>query len=552
MMLSGNAQIQIFEQMTAVKKFQIPANEESTQTYNLLEKTFNKLDDAAFYAKAPAQKSIKDAQDLLGQALMQIDNLNELVPTKYEPRVQKLKNQLNVQLGALINAYQAESQKDSPEFDELQWKLFQTYPPIKKDLSLLRTDLINHTNKKLDEVTMLSTSLFERGLMIFILVLLVSGGLVFLALRRSIVSPLRETINFLEEISLGKLDVRLSSTGQDEIGRMRAALNRFTEQLEHKIQHLQGISEGNLTEHLQPASHDDQLGETINNMRESLKVSRSLLLGEIEDHKHSKRTLEETQAQLVQSEKMSSLGQLVAGVAHEINNPVNFLQSNFFAIQQSIQEIHDLLFELLPDDDEAADIRNAFNSEFDKIHRFKTNHEVGTRRLAEIVSSLKSFTRHDQAEVQKIEIAEVINDTLVILHNKIKKVDFSVDNQSKQHIYCHASQLGQVFLNLVNNAIYASELNDNPSPEVKVKVWDESDHLLLTVSDNGPGVPEEIAAKIFDPFFTTKPIGEGTGMGLAICYRIIESHKGEFTLEKQEQGACFQLKLPFNGLKEHF
>lgn len=263
--------------------------------------------------------------------------------------------------------------------------------------------------------------------------------------------------------------------------------------------------------------------------------------------------LNATHSQLVLSEKMASLGQLTAGIAHEINNPINFVYAGINALDKNIE--HSLkLTELYTsmNGGQNVDLLNQIKElnqrvNFDElkidIRSLIKDIRIGATRTAEIVKGLRNFSRLDEAERKMANIHEGIDSTLILLRNQIsdhiqliKKFDENISL-----IYCYPGQLNQVFMNLLSNAIHA--IDDKGKIEITTINADE--HVEIHFKDSGVGIPEEVREKIFDPFFTTKDVGEGTGLGLSISYGIIEKHNGSIKVESKEgKGTKFVISLP--------
>jgi ammonium transporter len=285
------------------------------------------------------------------------------------------------------------------------------------------------------------------------------------------------------------------------------------------------------------------------------------------------KELKQTQNQLIQAEKMSSLGQLVAGVAHEINNPVSFVYGNLIHAQNyakdllRILELYQQQFPepgaLIQSEVEIVDL-DFIKEDFPKLVE---SMQVGADRIREIVRSLKTFSRHDEAELKTIDIHQSIESTLMILSNRIKAngkylgIEIIRRYNNPLKIECYGGQLSQVFMNILCNGIDALHeamekryftQSENGNFLKKPKIWittslDQSQqNLQIKIADNGPGISSESAVKLFDPFFTTKPIGKGTGLGLSISYQIVvERHQGRIWCNSQpETGAEFVIEIP--------
>lgn len=280
----------------------------------------------------------------------------------------------------------------------------------------------------------------------------------------------------------------------------------------------------------------------------------------VEDLKHA-------QVNLVQNEKMSSLGQLVAGIAHEINNPVNFIYGNLSPTQDYIQDLVDLIqlfLKYLPEppieiQEKIEEIDLTFILE--DLPRILQSMQIGSERIRDIVLSLRNFSRLDEAVMKAVDIHDGLESTLMILQSRLKSqkdrigIDVIKEYGNLPKIECHAGQLNQVFMNLLSNAIDALEEAIAAQPELKPQIiirteLCDGNHLKIYVIDNGIGMGAQAKEKLFDPFFTTKAIGKGTGLGLSISHQIIvEKHDG--TLECQSnfgEGTTFIITLPIRHI----
>ena len=251
--------------------------------------------------------------------------------------------------------------------------------------------------------------------------------------------------------------------------------------------------------------------------------------------------LRETQSQLVQSEKMASLGSLVAGIAHEINTPVGAIKSMHDTLMRAVAKLRRRLEERFPDDlMDDRQIRMAF----DIIGDANEVIETGASRVTEIVRRLRSFARLDEAELKKIDIHEGLEDTLTLVHHEIKHhIKINRDYGKLPPLSVYPGRLNQVFLNILNNARQAIE----GKGEITIKTWEEYRKAHIAISDTGAGISGENLKNVFDPGFTTKGVGVGTGLGLSICYKIIQEHRGEIKVESEVgKGTTFTIVLPMN------
>ncbi|WP_204151882.1 PAS domain S-box protein [Leptolyngbya sp. CCY15150] len=297
------------------------------------------------------------------------------------------------------------------------------------------------------------------------------------------------------------------------------------------------------------------------------KQAEAQLRQQTADLEHALHDLQRTQAQLVQSEKMSSLGQLVAGVAHEINNPVNFIYGNLTHATDYIRNIVSLLGhyrQRYPSPGEEIETQiEDMDLDFlvEDLPQLLGSMRIGAERIREIVYSLRTFSRLDEADLKAVNIHEGIDSTLLILHNRLKpKHNSEGIDVVKQYgdlplVECYAGQVNQVFMNILSNAIDALEDHMKDHPEVyqgtKAAIAIHTERatpgwIRIRIVDNGPGMPESVRRQLFDPFFTTKPVGKGTGLGLSISHQVIcDRHKGSLTCHSTPGvGTEFVIMIP--------
>ncbi len=379
------------------------------------------------------------------------------------------------------------------------------------------------------------TSVISLGCGIFALA---AGYLLSITISKPI-KQLQQAVVYLTE---GKLDTRVSIRSQDEIGELATSFNKMADDLQHSR---------------------DELVKTNEQLRDEI-VERQQAETELQQ---ALKDLQKTQTQLIQSEKMSSLGQLVAGVAHEINNPVNFIYGNLHYTDDYIQQLL-LLIKLYQNyypypEPEIQNAKKEADIEYiiEDLPKILSSMKMGAKRIREIVLSLRIFSRLDEAEFKTADIHEGIDSSLLILQYRLKaqnnhpEIKVVKEYGEMPKIHCFAGQLNQVFMNLLANAIDALEEGFQkelcPNPLIRISSEQVNENAVIRIADNGAGIPEEIQSRLFDPFFTTKPVGKGTGMGLSISYQIItEKHGGSLQcISSLGQGAEFVITIPMRTVK---
>lgn len=303
--------------------------------------------------------------------------------------------------------------------------------------------------------------------------------------------------------------------------------------------------------------------KVLNDNEQLIKEQNSLLERKVrartDELETALRTLQNTQSQLVNQEKMASLGQLTAGIAHEINNPINFVSSNITPLKRDIKDIMEVIeFYRSSGEKEFSEStkREAKQLEEDleldyvleEVDQLLKGMDDGAKRTVEIVKGLRIFSRVDEQDIKKVDLHDGINSTMILLNSTIpSKIRIVREFGELPLVECLAGKINQVFMNVLNNAVHA--LNDHldkiADPKITVRTKPYADHVVVEIEDNGPGMPEKVKQRIFEPFFTTKAVGKGTGLGLSIVYSIIENHKGTLEVVTEEgQGTTFIISLP--------
>jgi len=300
--------------------------------------------------------------------------------------------------------------------------------------------------------------------------------------------------------------------------------------------------------------------ETIDALKNEIKKLRDEIVNISESSEKQKRELELTlknlklaQSQLIQAEKIASVGVLTAGIAHELNNPINFMSGNVFPLQQDLKEIFSVL-EKYEQVIEKNDLSNYF-TEVDslkekmdfsyliqEIYSLLKGIEEGASRSSEIIKGLRSFSRLDEEACQFYDIHEGIDSSLVLLQNKLKdKIIVRKEYGDFEGLECFPSKLNQVIMNILTNSIQALDKGG----ELFIQTVSSAIGIKIIIKDNGPGMPPEVKDHIFEPFFTTKEVGQGTGLGLSISYGIIEKHNGNIdVISEPGKGTEFIISLP--------
>ncbi|MCB0370117.1 MAG: HAMP domain-containing histidine kinase, partial [Bdellovibrionales bacterium] len=300
-----------------------------------------------------------------------------------------------------------------------------------------------------------------------------------------------------------------------------------------------------------PVKNNTEIGlltESFNQMSTKIWQARSDLNKKVKELEEANKMLIETQKKLVHSAKMISLGELVAGVAHELNNPISFIYSNMTHLSDYSNKLIELIKISESNPAQLNEKKEEFEFDFIQKDLPKLIHscEEGARRTRDIVLGLRNFSRLDEAQVKKVDLRELMDTSLNLVQGEIKnKIEIDKHYEEIPLIKCYASQISQVFVNLLSNAIQAMESNGKIWITMKPTDKDNTSSIVISIQDTGKGIKAEYLDQIFDPFFTTKPVGKGTGLGLSITYGIIQKHGGDIQVKSSENvGTEFIITIP--------
>lgn len=365
---------------------------------------------------------------------------------------------------------------------------------------------------------------FKDSLQRIVFAFLTFGLIASYYMTKIIIGPIEELLKGTQEFSKGNLSYRFKSSKYSEINELVKTYNQMAENLESLYTELENKVRARTAE---------------------LEISN--------------KELKSAQAMMVHSEKMRSLGQLVAGITHEINNPINFIHGNLVHLKNYSHALLELIscYEGLEgeiNEEKRAEIQKVktrIELEFLKedLPALLKSCQEGTARTKDIILDLKNFSRLEEMVVNDIDLKKEIDTTLNILHNKIKgKLEIIKEyDEGVPHIEGFGGQLNQVFMNILDNACYATVKDD----KIFIRLKKSEDSVIIQFEDTGSGMEQEQLSKIFEPFYTTKPVGEGTGLGMSISYKVIQNHNGDISVESEKgKGTIFSIKLPIKMKKK--
>lgn len=380
---------------------------------------------------------------------------------------------------------------------------------------------------------------FRTGLTILILLVLLVTG-VLLLLRR-LTQPLRNLINKIQ-------DQGPTHASHDDIGLLDTTVTTLINDLDHSFQTINDLKDSLEDKVAQRTRQLAQANEELTTRQEYLEEANQKL-------EKAMQELQETEGQLIQSEKMAAIGQVVAGVAHEINNNINFISGALPSLDRGMEDVRRLTQKLntactnptAENLEEAKALQVELEDEelFDDLNLLMDNIHEGVNRTTMIIADLRTFSRADEQGYKAVDLHKSIDSTITFLKKEhLDNIEIKKEYADIPRVYCHPDRINQVFLNIMNNALHAMA---GQGGILSITTFVEDSHVHICFADTGVGISKEVLPKIFDPFFTSRDIGEGSGIGLAISYKIIEQHEGRIEVTSEEgKGSSFEVILPLD------
>ncbi|MCB0348401.1 MAG: HAMP domain-containing histidine kinase, partial [Bdellovibrionales bacterium] len=284
------------------------------------------------------------------------------------------------------------------------------------------------------------------------------------------------------------------------------------------------------------------LTQSFNEMTTQLQEAKTQLQDKIVELQEANRKIQDAQTSMVQNAKMASLGQLVAGVAHELNNPIGFIHSNMDYLEKQSQDLIRVIEDSQSKEIEAWKDKNDWEYIKQDIVKAIRASKDGAARTSNIVKDLQSFSRLDKGQKDKVYVEDLIENTIKLLRNNIgENIQIKLQLSRANKVLCNPNQINQVLVNMIMNSVQAI----TGEGQITISTDFKNDMCEIVIKDNGAGIPEDVQARIFEPFYTTKEVGLGTGLGLSITYNIVKEHGGSIELKsKVGQGTEFTVKLP--------
>lgn len=369
-----------------------------------------------------------------------------------------------------------------------------------------------------EPVTKIYLDMLRDNMLAMVFIFIFLGFFLSNLISGILIKPINILIKSLGDFAKGNFSHRLEETNYLEINRLIRSYNEMAESLEKLYQSLE---------------------QQVKDRTKELEAAYS--------------ELKSTQAMMVHSEKMKSLGELVAGITHEINNPVNFIYGNLIHLKNYTADMMSVINQYSEFDSDLSEehkqkiqeLKDEIDLEFlkDDLPELIRSCQEGTERTKNIVLDLKNFSRLEEAVINNVDLPKEIDTTLNILHNKFKnKITVHKEyEENLPHVEGYGGQLNQVFMNILDNAAFAIQ----DKGDVWIRLKSDGKNAIIEFEDNGCGMDEKTRQKVFDPFFTTKEVGQGTGLGMAISYKVIKNHKGNIELDSEiGKGSKFTITLP--------